>query len=137
MEHQRPTDSLRFRLSKLDRLEDHYTLVSVDVAKIDFAWRHPNSNYIGSDGLGASMEKIEFWKRWLQENPGGLMEAPTVHVSERNRVSFYDGRHRFAVLRDGGHRVIKLSVDRNQASRLRRHFGARRSRLAHHKAKMC
>lgn len=140
-------DSLRFRLSNLDRLEGRYRLVTVDVAKLNRAWRHPNTNYIDHDGSGATTEKMAFWKRWLDERPDRSMEAPTVHLSDSNRISFYDGRHRFAVLRDRGYRVIKVAVDRRQTNSMRRLFAPARfvvdhkkrspNRIKDHSAKRC
>jgi len=112
---------LRFRLYAGDRSD--YRLVTVDVAKVNSAWQYPDSGYIDADGSGAIAGRIKLFERWLSEHRRESILAPTVYLSDsRDRVHFHDGRHRFAVLRDHGHRVIKVGVLRSQVSRFRRQF---------------
>jgi hypothetical protein len=112
---------LRFRLYAGDRSD--FRLVTADVAKVDNAWRYPDSSYIDADGSGSIAGRIELFERWLSDHPGESILAPTVYLSDlRDRVHFHDGRHRFAVLRDHGYRAIKVGVLRSQVGRFRRHF---------------
>lgn len=113
--------TLRFRLHAGDRSD--YRLVTVDVAKVDSAWRYPDNGYIAADGTGSIAGRIEIFEGWLSDHPEESILAPAVYLRElSNRVSFHDGRHRFAVLRDHGHREIKVAVPRRQVGRFRRHF---------------
>ncbi len=115
------SESLRFCLCPSDR--GTYVLVTVDVAKVDHAWQPIGEHYIGVDGSGAKIERLEGFSRWLNENPGKPIWASTLYLSdERNWVHFHDGRHRFAVLRDLCYRTVKVAVPRGQAARFREHF---------------
>src|SRR5712692_4906498 len=120
-EHAQKGESLRFRLSPSDR--SSHRLVTVDVAKLDRAWKPTGEHYIGLNGHGAKIGRLKGFASWLRENPGKAIEASVVYVSdERNWVWFHDGRHRFAVLRDPGYHTIKVAVRRDQAARFREHF---------------
>jgi hypothetical protein len=115
------SESIRFRLSSSDR--PSHRLVTVDVVKLDRAWKPTGDHYIDLDGHGANIGRLERFEGWLTENPGKAIEASTVYLSdERNWVWFHDGRHRFAVLRDLGYRTIKVAVRRGQAARFRKYF---------------
>jgi hypothetical protein len=114
-------ESLRFCLCPSDR--GTYVLVTVDVAKVDLAWQPIREHYIGLDGSGAKIERLEGFSRWLNKNPAKPIWASTLYLSdERNWVHFHDGRHRFAVLRDLGYRTVRVAVPRRQAAQFREHF---------------
>jgi len=114
-------ESIRFRLSPSER--PSHRLVTVDVAKVDRAWKSTGEHYIGLNGHGATIDRLERFASWLSENPGKAIEASVVYLTdERNWVWFHDGRHRFAVLRDLGYRTIKVAVRREQAAQFHEHF---------------
>jgi hypothetical protein len=120
-EHIHKGESLRFRLSLSE--QSTHRLVTVDVAKLNRAWKSTGEHYIGLNGHGATIGRLKRFKSWLRENPGKAIEASVVYLTdERNWVWFHDGRHRFAVLRDLGYRKIKVAVRREQAAQVREHF---------------
>jgi hypothetical protein len=87
-------------------------LVSVDVAKMDAAWQKDESFYIkpGEEAIPGRRGQFEEFVR-----TGQPIEAPNVSIGTKGQISFGDGRHRFAVLRDMGAKEVKVSVPRNQA----------------------
>jgi hypothetical protein len=111
-----------FQLTPGDRY--NFSLVEVDVAKVDRAWKPICDSYIDRDGRGANEGRLEKFENWLSENPGKPIWAPRVYLTdERNWVHFDDGRHRFAVLRNRGYHTVKLAVRRNQLDQFRNVFG--------------
>lgn len=121
-----PLSAIRFRPS--DRAErDDYETVLVDVGKLNEGFQRDRGFAIGKGGAGAVGGRLAGFKDWLRKHvPGGTrVEQPEVTVDADGTVSFVDGRHRFAVLRDMGVGRMPVSVPRGQAGRVRRLFGAK------------
>lgn len=96
--------------------------VWVSVAKVDEAWRLDKGFYIGAGGSGASIEKrYGDFGLWLASS-NARIELPIVAI-EDGVVSFSDGRHRFAWLRDHGVRAMPLQVSVEQAEEFQERFG--------------
>jgi len=87
---------------------------------------HFGACYVAPDGKGATPGRLELFATWLAEHPGEPIEAPRVYISseKRNWVGFFNGQHRFAVLRDRGlsHPIIRVAAPRDQATRFRKFF---------------
>lgn len=99
--------------------------VTVDVAKVDEAWQRDHPDYYvprggQPDAVGqAKYEQVrQFVERAIAE--GIPVEQSQIVVDRDGSVSFIDGRHRFAVLRDLGAVAIPVSVDRSSVARARK-----------------
>lgn len=113
-------EEITFQLSRSDR--PGFALVEIDVSKVDAAWRASGEGYISQDGTGSVDGRLDRLAAWLSAHPGKAVDAPWVYLDGRERVSFADGRHRFALLRDRGYRVIKVAVRKKQAATFRKLF---------------
>lgn len=88
-----------------------YIIANVDMQLADEAFRRDGSYYIGRGDVGLGRrDKI---RQLIQS--GELRDAPIVHIrmgyDSKPILSFTDGRHRFAELRDAGATSINLAVD--------------------------
>jgi hypothetical protein len=113
---------LRFQLLKGDRRR--FSLVEVELAKLDLAWRRSGECYVASDGSGAVKGRLERFAQWLELHPDEPIVAPYVYLNATDNVSFADGRHRFAVLRERGYKMISVAVRKKQVAAFRRLFGS-------------
>ena len=87
-------------------------MVKINVKIFDKVWRGDKDYYIGKGGtlnsIGDRYENFlkilnmpkEKRDRWLTDSKDGNVIAPSVSVYDDGSVSFGNGRHRFAVLRD-------------------------------------
>jgi hypothetical protein len=101
--------------------------VVVDVGKVDAALARDAGYHVGPGGTGAAIggrygEFQRFLARAKAEDVA--IEQPRAVIDRAGEISLPDGRHRFAVLRDLGARMIPVSVRRSIAARLRRLYGA-------------
>ncbi len=88
-------------------------MVKVDVDKFDRMWKKsdPGGNfYISPGGTGAAIKGryprfIEFVKS------SQSYEVPEVHVGSDGKIGFTNGRHRFSVLRDQGHKILPVAMN--------------------------
>jgi len=105
------------------------TTVMVDPAKLDAAWQ-ADSGYLPPESTGqpGSSEvggRREGFKRFLET--GKRVQASRVYFRPRSgNVTFDDGRHRFAVLRDKGINAVAITVPRSQAAKFLSQFGVDR-----------
>lgn len=83
-------------------------LVPIRTGALDQLWKRDHGFYIGKNGEDQIKDRYQRFGKWLQDNE--LIEAPTVSIMN-NKVSFYNGRHRFAWLRDHGHEIIPVAMD--------------------------
>jgi hypothetical protein len=113
-------DKIEFRLSSADR--PGFTLVEVDVGKLEEDWRMSGDGYIAPDGTGATEGRLDRFAAWLAAHPGERIDAPWIYLDGRDRVAFADGRHRFALLRNRGYRQLKVAVRKKQAAMIRKLF---------------
>jgi hypothetical protein len=110
---------ITFRLEKPDRAR--HALVTVDIARLDRAWRLTDSYITQQGGIDDRFVRLA---AWIGDRPGKPIPAPKVYLKdERSLPSFDDGRRRFALSRDLGYRTIKLAVPRKQVGQFRRAFG--------------
>ena len=99
--------------------------VWVDVAKVDQSWSLARGYHIGPGGTGAAIggryarfgafipKGVPVWMAALGLQKGGV-------------ISFMDGRHRFAWLRDRGVQALPVRVPPEQADIINAVFGTRR-----------
>jgi hypothetical protein len=103
---------------------DREPTVVVQVQALDAAWREDGKYYIPPGG-GADKQKyanaVAFVRKAQAE--GIKVEMPRVTVDKEGVVSFGDGRHRFAAMRDLGAHAVPVSVDKHDAARARKLYG--------------
>lgn len=108
-------------------------VVWISVVKLDASWRHDVTYYVGKYATGpgnAQPSRYNRFGKWFAEAHPAVW-IPHVGLIDGN-ISFSDGRHRFAWLRDHGVRVLPVTVSPEIGAEVRRRFGtkSRRSRLS-------
>jgi hypothetical protein len=107
---------------------DKDVMVWVSVAKLDRAWKKDEPFYIAPGGIGPSSigGRYEQFETFLEaaRRHRTPVEMSQVYVDEAGNVSFVDGRHRFAVLRDQGIAKVPVAVSRDAALRMAELYGA-------------
>lgn len=102
-------------------------VVWADVAKLDHAWLDDDpDNYVPPGGEGGGKPgAYEQARRFItQTAPRERIGVELGRASlGKHGLSWIDGRHRFAVLRDLGIRRVPVSVDRSEADAFRERFG--------------
>jgi hypothetical protein len=101
------------------------TLVEVDVAKLDDAWKaDPRDVRLWSESPAKAVGRRKKYIEWLQKNPGKAINAP--EASLKGGFGFQDGRNRFAVLRDAGVETTQVAVPKGEIAEFQRRFGPKR-----------
>lgn len=84
-------------------------MVWVDAAAVDRLHQLQDvQGHIGPNGVGGLNNRYQGVKDWLKEN--NHLEAPYLYLNDRGMLTFGNGRHRFAVLRDAGLTRIPVSL---------------------------
>lgn len=91
-------------------------IIWVNIAKLDASWRNDGGYYLGQ-GRGDSAD------RWIRKYR--RLRMPHVGLDSSGVLSFTDGRHRFAWMRDHGAKALPVSCDRESAREIKRRFGSR------------
>ncbi|WP_322080108.1 plasmid fertility inhibition factor family protein [Burkholderia cenocepacia] len=93
------------------------------VDSLDVVWRD-TPEYVGREGRGSDQDgKYEAVGEFLRCTIGTrAIIIPTISIAD-GTVSFTDGRHRFAWLRDRGLRALPVEVDQDSAETCRTWFG--------------
>jgi len=100
-------------------------IVLIDVAKFDAEWAKDHDFYISPAGSNKIGNRIESFKEFLATGqPVEMSEVSFRDIPDiASKVGFTNGRHRFAVLRDMGIKVIPISVDKKSAKNIEELFG--------------
>ncbi|MFW6129951.1 MAG: hypothetical protein ACOC56_02130 [Atribacterota bacterium] len=94
-----------------------YSIVEVDVKKIDNNWKN-DIFYIGNEFKINNKYRQSF--NYI--NKYNKCAVPHIGFDSSGIVGFYDGRHRFAVLRDMGIKKIFVAVFYKDLDRLVKYF---------------
>src|SRR5690606_37800212 len=93
------------------RFKKGTVLTNVDVQLSDEAFKRAEGFYIGKDdkGIGNRKERV---MEYIKSGELKYAPEPSIYLTPDNkpRLSFGDGRHRFAVLRDLGVKTINISI---------------------------
>ncbi len=94
------------------------TTIMVDVSKLDQAWQGDTDYYVapGEDPQGKKAAFLRFLAK------GKPVEASRVNI-ENGVVSFVDGRHRFAALREEGAKQMAVTIPKKQKDEFLEKFG--------------
>lgn len=102
-----------------------YRRVWVDVEKLEDNFRDAGL-YVGFSGLHGIAGRYEGVDQFLVS--GGRLYMPTVCVSTKDArrfVCIYDGRHRFAWLRDHGAKALPVAAPIGDANEVRKLVGSK------------
>lgn len=105
--------------------EDEDVVVWIDIQKLDQAWKK-HKGYVGRNGVGSNMAgRYKEAGKWIPEfaRTGRPAFMPSFGVDGDGAVSFSDGRHRVAWLRDHGATALPVAVPRGDAEILAKNFG--------------
>lgn len=96
-----------------------FRLVNVNTAAFDAGFKAADdpyraANYVGPQGEGGITGRYERFGEF--QASASSIEAPTVSVDEQGRVTFGNGRHRFAYMRDNGVTQIPVAMDEESAA---------------------
>ncbi len=96
-------------INKLLPDEDKLHIVSMDVEKVDTAWRGDSASYIGTNGQGEKKgQSVKTMKAFEGKEP---IEIPEVDILSSGALGFTSGSHIFSVFRDMGGKKILLAMD--------------------------
>ena len=105
------------------RKNKDYVLVSVATDKLDHEWSKDTPGFYLAPGSTENQIKgrYERFQQWLKDNPNTPIEAPVISFNDfaGDGVSFTNGRHRFAVLRDMGYPRVSVMVPKSQMKMFR------------------
>ncbi len=117
----------KMELSETDRYSlPKYQLVTVRTDAFDRAFDRAPDQYVGPGGseraIGNRYQRALQFMRDALKNPQQKIHAPLVVLSEDKDargvtlpvISFHDGRHRYAVLRDLGMPVIAVGMHQDE-----------------------
>ena len=97
-------------------------VVWLDVARVEASFRRNPGHYVGIGGSGVGQSsRYGHVGRFIQT--GHPVYMPHLSVDGDDAVSFTDGRHRFAWVRDHGARAVPVTTYLEVASRLEEIFG--------------
>jgi hypothetical protein len=100
-------------------LQRYCQVVNVDVKKFNELWAKDEDYYLAPDNqINRIGNRYEQFIEWMNERkPEEKIEMPNAVVTDRGVASFGNGRHRFAVLRDNGLKVIPIAMDKEENGR--------------------
>lgn len=99
-------------------------LVDVKTKEFDNLFKQDREMYIGPGGKGGIGDRYNMFGIFvnggsydvggfeIDHDPADSIESAEVHVNDKGEVSFLNGRHRWAWLRDQGARTIPVSMSR-------------------------
>ena len=100
-----------------------YALVDVDMDNFDKSWQKDEGYYVGPGGEGGIGQRYENMKK-LVDTTTEPIDAPEVtRMHSANIVSFTDGRHRVAALRDLGAKKVTIMVPKEDKEWFEDNFG--------------
>ena len=90
------------------------SLIKVDTKKLDSELKKDDEMYVGYNGTNGSGLKYDRFKNFLKTNQE--IRSPIIYLRKLSsgeiETHIYDGRHRFAVLRDMGIKQIPVTIDK-------------------------
>lgn len=97
-------------------------VVWLDIGKVEASFRIDRNYYVGPCGAGAGQQtRYDHVGQFIQG--GSAVWMPDLSIDEDETVSFGDGRHRFAWVRDHGAQAIPVTTGPETAERLTTLFG--------------
>ncbi len=95
--------------------------VMINVAKLDASFAKDREFYVGPQGAGGIAGRYERFGNWLKG--GEAIGMPEVCLNDKGEISFINGRHRFAWMRDNGVTKLPVAVPAGDAKAVQAKFG--------------
>lgn len=110
------------------------TLVIINTTKFDNAFKKDKDFYIGKGGVGSIKGRYKGFELFalggkeelvpgvsIDHLPTNSIEASEVYVDKDGNVSFTNGRHRYAWMRDHGIKDIYVAMNNQSIENAKRH----------------
>jgi hypothetical protein len=94
-------------------------LADINPQAFDKAFKKTEWQYVGPQGEGGIGDRYKRFEEFAKDAPS--MRASNVSVNKSGAVTFGDGRHRYAYLRDQGVDSIPMSMDKDSIENARQH----------------
>ena len=94
-------------------------MANVNPQTFDKAFKKTQWQYVGPQGEGGIGERYKKFGEFVETAPS--MNASNVSVDKTGKVTFGDGRHRYAYLRDQGVDSIPMSMDKESIENAKLH----------------
>lgn len=94
-------------------------IVHVNPKTFDKAFSKSNWQYVGPKGEGGIEGRYQKFADFAKDAPS--VHASNADVNKEGGITFGDGRHRYAYLRDQGVQSIPMSMDKQSIQHARRH----------------
>ena len=95
-------------ISKVDNRSGE-SLANVNVAQFEESFQGSPSFYVGPQGEGGIKGRYERFAKF--QKTAESIEAPSVAVDKNGSVTFGNGRHRYAFMRDNGAQQMPMAMD--------------------------
>jgi hypothetical protein len=107
-------------------LSHKYKRVWVDIQKFEGTYQSEYGFYVGPHGLDGIAGKYEGVERFMASgDPVSLITVCMRDIDGRRFVSIYDGRHRFAWMRDHGALALPVAAPIGEASEIQKLVGSK------------
>ncbi len=98
-------------------------VVWLDIAKVEASFACSSDHYVGKGGSGAG-QPSRYANIGRHFRSGHPMWMPHLGLDDDQLISFADGRHRFAWVRDHGAAAIPVTTTLEEEQELLRRFGS-------------
>jgi hypothetical protein len=109
-----PETMIPARIIGIKEGEVETEMVTLQLSKIDKAWREDMFSYSGIGGMDRKESKIIGVKNWIATN--NKVYSPIIYITNNDprNLFFVDGRHTTAFLTESGHKEAKFIIPRIQ-----------------------
>jgi hypothetical protein len=107
--HQIINESKEFTLSPQSQRSGE-KMVTVNVQKIDQSWAKDHEYYIGTNGTGGIRNRYGNFGEFMKTTSEAI-QVSELNVDSSGQVTFTNGRHRFAYMRDQGAKVMPVAMN--------------------------
>jgi len=94
-------------------------IAHVNPETFDNAFKKTEWQYVGKNGAGGIKGRYENFANWAKDAKS--MYASNASINPKGIVTFGDGRHRYAYLRDEGIQKIPMSMDKESIENAKKH----------------
>jgi len=110
-------------IKPVGRDRSDYVLVDVDMGKFDESWKKDSEYYVGEGGKGGIGSRYDSMKELLSTTTEPIDAPEVTRMHSNDVVSFTDGRHRVAALRDLGAKKATILVPKEDKEWFEDNFG--------------
>ena len=101
---------------------ENASLHNFNVGRVEKSFSKDKDKYVSKGGGGAAIkDRYPRVQDYLKHNK--VIHSSSVDVDDAGEISFANGRHRYAALRDSGQRQIPMSLHSDEARENAKKFG--------------